>query len=154
MQTHRADDGPSAFRVLVVDDEPKVAASIEAVLSDHVEVTATTSASEALRLLERHDFHVVCTDFRMPEMTGLELLDRVSAKGKHVSCILVTGADDYFRKEDRGGYYVLLKPFEPSRLVAMVVQLARVARMRRSVEDVASARGASESRIPTRRERS
>jgi DNA-binding NtrC family response regulator len=127
-------------RVLVVDDDRRVLASIEAVLDEHAAVQCTSQPSEALRMIESDSagFHVVCADYCMPRMTGVELLERVAQKPTYVSCLLITGAEEYFTKHDRSGYYVLLKPFSPDRLVALVLQLARVAHMKRTVGDLKS----------------
>ncbi|MGZ3420207.1 MAG: response regulator [Polyangiales bacterium] len=133
----KADERP---RVLVVDDDRRVLASIEAVLDEHVSVHCTSQPTEALRLLDSDSsgFHVVCADYCMPRMNGVELLERVAQRPAYVSCLLITGADEYFAKHDRSGYYVLLKPFSPDRLVALVLQLARVAHMKRTVGDLKS----------------
>ena len=122
-------------RVLVVDDEQAVLESVAAVLEDCAYVECTTSPLDALRKLEARDssFHVVCADYRMPVMNGVVLLQRVAERPEYISCLLVTGAEEYFREDKKSGYYVLLKPFSPDRLVALVSQLARVAQMKRAV---------------------
>jgi DNA-binding NtrC family response regulator len=128
------------FAVLVVDDEQTVLDTMEAVLSEHVTVSATSSPTEALRLLDTRSFHVVCADYRMPGVDGVEVLRRTSARTEYTSCLLVTGAEEYFRRQEKGGYYVLLKPFAPDRLVSIVMQLGRVAQMKRTVADMPSGR--------------
>ncbi|WP_242336570.1 MULTISPECIES: PAS domain S-box protein [Anaeromyxobacter] len=61
-------------RVLVVDDERLVAASLRRVLAADHDVTVVASARTALRLVERGErFDAVLTDLVMPDMTGLEL---------------------------------------------------------------------------------
>jgi len=128
-------NGEDRPRVLVVDDEQSVLDSVAAVLDDCADVECTTSPLDALRRLEARGaaFHVVCADYRMPNMNGVHLLQRVAERPEYISCLLVTGAEEYFRDDKKSGYYVLLKPFSPERLVALVLQLARVAQMKRSV---------------------
>jgi DNA-binding NtrC family response regulator len=125
--------------VLVVDDERAVLDSIEAVLDDHTTVRTTTSPIEALRLLDSARYDVICADYRMPILNGIQLLQRVGERREFVSCLLITGAEEYFRKDERSSFYMLLKPFSPDRLVALVLQLARVAQMKRSVNDLVGA---------------
>ncbi len=133
----RSDERPS---VLVVDDERAVLDSIEVVLDEHVNVQTTTLPLEALRWLDAgRDYHVVCADYRMPTMNGLQLLQRVSQRPEYVGCLLITGAEEYFQNDQRQGHYMLLKPFSPDRLVALVLQLARVAHMKRAVGDLVGA---------------
>lgn len=121
------------YRVLVVDDDESVLASTAAVLSMDVDVVTAASAEQALRLLRAETFDVVCTDFKMSGMDGVELLQRVSELPYAVGCLLITGNDGYFRAESQSQHYVLLKPYEPERLIRLVLQLARIARMKRSM---------------------
>lgn len=123
----------SRFQVLVVDDDRGMLASISSVLSDDVDVVTCETPQHALELLKIRSFHVVCSDFKMPGMNGLELLRRVSESGQPVGCLLITGSDEY-RSVGNDRHYVLLKPFDPQRLIAMVMQLARVTEMKRSVQ--------------------
>lgn len=119
--------------VLAVDDDPSLVALMQAILSDDFEVTTTTSPREALRLIATRDFHVVCADYTMPGVTGLEVLQRAAARPSFTSTLLITGTSEYFQTGDDARHYVLLKPFEPERLLALVQQLARVAQMKRAV---------------------
>lgn len=122
------------FRVLLVDDEPRFLATIEAILSEHVDVVACTSAEQALRMLATSKFHLVCSDFGMPGINGSDFLERVSALPYYVSTVLITGNEKYIRtSQGTSDHYVLLKPFEPDRLIRLVLQLARLARMKRGV---------------------
>jgi DNA-binding NtrC family response regulator len=62
--------------VLVVDDEARVLDSLEAVLAAEFHVLRATGGEVALELLRDHDVAVIVTDYRMPGMTGVELLRR------------------------------------------------------------------------------
>ena len=129
---------PTRFPVLVVDDDLAMLSSIEGVLSDEFDVVTCSTPQRAIELMQSRAFHVVCSDFKMPGMDGLELLRRVSAMADHVSCLLLTGSPEY-RWGENDRHYVLLKPFDPKRLIAIVVQLARVTEMKRSVQVLGSA---------------
>jgi signal transduction histidine kinase len=87
-------DGPC--RVLVVDDDPLIAASTAAMLEDagHMVVEASSGqrALDALRLGIRVD--VVVTDYAMPGMTGLELARRIHQGSPSLPVILVSGYAD------------------------------------------------------------
>ncbi|WP_104977582.1 response regulator [Sorangium cellulosum] len=127
--------------MLVVDDDDRALDGITAVLSPDVDVVTCSSAEHALRLLEARRFHLVCSDFMMPGMKGDELLRRVASMSLYTSCLLVTGADEYMRSKDQSQNHVILKPFDPARLIGIVLQLARLAEMKRSVHSMADSLG-------------
>ncbi len=61
--------------VLFVDDEEKILKSLRRGLLDEPDNTLfATSGKEALEILQREEVHIIVTDMRMPEMSGLELL--------------------------------------------------------------------------------
>jgi CheY-like chemotaxis protein len=129
---------PEKYRVLVVDDEPTVLSSLHALLCHDVALTTCASAERALELLKSTSFHVVISDFALPGMNGNDLFRRVRALPEFISCLLITGSDCYEQPRDKEPHYVLLKPFDPERLIAMVMQLGRVAEMKRAVQRLGS----------------
>jgi len=60
--------------ILIVDDEPRVLDALEAVLAAEFRVLRAGSGPAALELLRRNDVAVVLTDYKMPGMTGVEML--------------------------------------------------------------------------------
>ncbi len=115
-----------------MDDDRSVLDCTAAVLSLEVEVVTASSAETALRLLATEAFDVVCADFQMPGMNGAELLARVAELPEPVGCLLITGNDGYFGADTGARHHVVLKPFDPERLIQLVVQLGRIARQKRS----------------------
>lgn len=81
-----------AHRILVVDDEPGVVASLEQVLrtQDYV-VESVSSAPEAIPRLKESSFALILCDQRMPGMTGLELLARAKEMQPDATRVLMTG---------------------------------------------------------------
>ncbi len=68
-------------QVLVIDDDVRLGKAVQWMLSGDHEVTATTSAQEALdRLVRGEVFDVVLCDLMMPDMSGMDLYDAVSAQ--------------------------------------------------------------------------
>jgi two-component system C4-dicarboxylate transport response regulator DctD len=128
----------STTRVLLVDDDLAMLQSMEAVLSDHFGVRTCSSAREALRVVEREIFHVVCIDWKMPDMDGIEFFIALERKlgEKMPSCILVTAHAaellDQLSIESRKMLGMLRKPFSPTELVERVRLFASLARMKSS----------------------
>ena len=67
--------------VLIVDDEPRsrkgIKKTIERSMPDRCEVLTAANAEEALGYIQGQRVHVLITDIRMPEISGLELLKQL-----------------------------------------------------------------------------
>lgn len=83
---------PRCIRILVIDDEPQVAAALKRLLRRHEVVTAA-SGSEAATLIERSEFEVIISDVMMPEPSGIDLYLTLSARNSDLVSrfIFVTG---------------------------------------------------------------
>ena len=69
------------IRVLIVDDEPCVGDLMEEMLTLlGYEVSKSSSPISALKILEKHRFNVVISDFRMPQMNGDQFYAEAIAK--------------------------------------------------------------------------
>lgn len=79
---------------MVVDDEPANTRLLERLFRGDYEVVIAGSGAEALRLLEQHNVALIMTDQRMPDMTGLELLQKTAGLRPHMVRIIVTGYTD------------------------------------------------------------
>src|SRR4051812_23363288 len=85
---------PHRHCLLVVDDEPEVVHSLQDLLRFDYRVLGATRAAEGLKLVERENVHVVMTDQRMPEMTGIDFLKRLRGTHPDVVRLLFTGYAD------------------------------------------------------------
>lgn len=83
---------PCSARVLIIDDEPQVAAALKRVLRRH-EVSIACSGSEAKELLARATFDVIISDVMMPEPSGIDLYMELAAQSSPLNgrFIFVTG---------------------------------------------------------------
>lgn len=82
-------------RVLYVDDEQDNLQSFRALFRREYEIFVAQSAGEALQILRQVEIHVLVSDQRMPEMTGVELLERVAAEFPGILRFMLTGFSDY-----------------------------------------------------------
>jgi DNA-binding NtrC family response regulator len=80
-------------RVLVVDDEPMVTRTLEAVMrvESNLECVAVNRPTEGLERLRTEPFEVILSDFIMPELDGLEFLAQAKEIQPETSRILLTG---------------------------------------------------------------
>jgi CheY-like chemotaxis protein len=83
--------------VLIVDDQNEVRQVLRAGLESlgpHIRVQALPSAEEAMLVLYRQMFDLLVIDFRLPGMTGLELMKKVHLRHREARFILITGMQD------------------------------------------------------------
>ncbi|MGO4552369.1 HAMP domain-containing protein [Lysobacter sp. 2RAF19] len=115
---------PRTKRLLIVEDDDRERMSIEELLRhDDISIDTAQTGEQALQSLADNDYDCVVLDLRLPDMTGLDLLDRVQEQPKlHELPIVVftgkelTAAEDaYLRKAARS---VVIKGVEsPERLL-------------------------------------
>ena len=108
-------------RVLIVDDEPENLDVLEALLESEFEIVRASTGLQALAVLEKHGpVDLVISDQRMPGMTGVELLGRLSILYPNTIRIVLTAYADVepiAEAVNRGSVYrFLLKPWEPGPL--------------------------------------
>lgn len=135
-----------ADTVLIVDDEPRVLDSLEALLGMEFRVLRAGDGTEALRLLATEPVAVVISDQRMPRMTGTELLARSQAASPDTVRILLTAftdADALLESINAANvYHFVLKPWDPKELTHVVRRAAEryqlVAERERLLQDLAA----------------
>ncbi len=118
--------GVRAGNILVVDDEPMVGRLVERALGRGHRVTAVTTGREGLALMASGErFDIVFCDLMMPEITGMDLYDRVlalSAEQAERMVFLTGGAFTRRASEFLAQRPFLEKPFDLSALEALVRQ--------------------------------
>jgi CheY-like chemotaxis protein len=109
---------PQMLRLLVVDDDAAVRATIAGILmEDGHSVEAVASGASALTLLQENEYDLVVVDFLMPGMTGTELIKAVGEFREGVRFLLVSGyADSNEIANAREHADLLRKPFTPDEL--------------------------------------
>lgn len=82
---------PEKPNVLYVDDEVNNLVAFDASFRRHFNVFTCAKPSDVKRILKENDIHILITDERMPEMTGIELLESILEDFPSVIKILMTG---------------------------------------------------------------
>jgi signal transduction histidine kinase len=115
---------PKRHTILVVDDEPDVVKSVKDLLRLQYRVLGATGAAEALEVLRREEVHIVMTDQRMPEMTGVQFLKHTRGENPEAVRLLFTGYADIRAVIDainEGNVYrYITKPWDPDELQALI----------------------------------
>lgn len=110
--------------IYVVDDDEAVLMSVQAMLSQHGYVCQCyLTASEFLRNADADRPGCVITDLQMPEITGVELQQRLVAMDSPLAVVVVTGVADVpttVSMMERGAVTLLEKPYNHDDLVRAV----------------------------------
>ncbi len=111
-------------RILVVDDDLSVRQFLTIMLERAgYTVKAAASARDALRFVERHEFDLVITDLKMPDIDGMELLKRVKQESPTTEVIMITAygtTDTAVEAMKKGAYDYVIKPFKIDELQLIV----------------------------------
>jgi two-component system LytT family response regulator len=132
------------MRVLITDDEPLAQVALEKILAQRADVErfdVAKDAVEALEKLSKESYDVLLLDISMPEVSGIELVDRLAKHDRPApSIIFVTAYEEHaitaFKKH---AVDYVLKPFSSERInEALDVAFRRTAaeRAARLVEDL------------------
>jgi two-component system, cell cycle sensor histidine kinase and response regulator CckA len=91
------------FRILVVEDNPAFVEFLRESLlslSTELEVSVATQLSAAIAALTVQSFDAVLLDLNLPDSSGLQTLQRVTAANTHVPIVVLTGIDDARQAQD------------------------------------------------------
>jgi len=111
-------------RILVVDDERVIREILSDFLSLEGYVVRTVEdGAEALRELQRRSYNLVISDLKMPNMGGLELIEKITAMSLPVLTVIMTGfgtVETAIEAMKKGAYDYILKPFKVEEVVHIV----------------------------------
>jgi FixJ family two-component response regulator len=111
-------------RIAIVDDDPGVRKGLARLLrASSFEAETFDSGMAFLESLRLRTPDCVIADLQMPEMTGLQLQHQLARSGVEIPTIIITAHDEVGareRCESAGASAYLLKPLQPSTLIAAI----------------------------------
>jgi DNA-binding NtrC family response regulator len=117
--------------VVFVDDEERIVRSLRMLFRGRADVLATTSGRQAIDWVRERRVHVVVSDQRMPEVTGVEVLRAVAQHSPATMRILLTGYADLdavtASVNDGEIFRFVEKPWDAQQLIGVVAQAAAIA---------------------------
>jgi DNA-binding NtrC family response regulator len=106
--------------VLIVDDDRAIRENLARYLSNNYVTYIASNGNEAIAQIdENRDIEVILSDLRMPEMDGLELLEKVHSTNQDIILIFVTGfstIESAVNAMRKGAYDYLTKPIDLNKL--------------------------------------
>ena len=122
-------EGKGQFRILVVEDEAKVARALrEGLEREKYEVVVAPTGEEGFFLVNAEDFDLVLLDLMLPGRDGLQVLSTLRKRGLQTPVLILTARDaieDRVEGLDKGADDYLVKPFAFPELLARVRALLR-----------------------------
>ncbi len=133
------------YKVVLIDDEPIIRKGLKNIIDWEqfgCEVVAEArDGFEGLKMIEEHNPHIVFTDIKMPEMTGLEMLSELSDTQRNAKFIVLTGFRDFeYVKEALilGAFDFLLKPTKLNDIKKVVGRAVSELDLQKNKSDVVS----------------
>lgn len=113
-------------RILIVDDDPLIRGSLyELLRGQKYEVEMASDGAEAIEHLKRSEFQLVLTDWKMPQVDGMSLLEHIRTHYPDISVVLITGFGTVSSAVDairEGAFDYLTKPIQPEELEATITR--------------------------------
>jgi DNA-binding NtrC family response regulator len=122
--------------VLVVDDDAGVRESFRLTLEDHYDVIDVPDGPRALDAVRASQVDLVLLDIRLPEMDGIEVLERIKAIDEGIEVVLVTAVRTVrtaVAAMKLGAFDYLTKPFEEDELLAVIARALEKRALEREV---------------------
>jgi two-component system sensor histidine kinase/response regulator len=111
---------PNSPKILVTDDEMNTLKTLSANLEDMgYRVATATTGREAMELIRKKGFNIVIADIKLPDISGLEILETAKELNPETAVIMITGHASLETAVDainEGAYAYILKPVAMSEL--------------------------------------
>jgi DNA-binding NtrC family response regulator len=118
------------IKTLFIDDEKSNLTSFKAAFRRDFNIFLAESASEGLDILRNNEIHVILTDQRMPEKTGVEFLSSILEEFPNAIRILVTGYTDMealVEAVNKGHIFKYIsKPWDNDKLKEIIIKAYEV----------------------------
>ncbi len=110
--------------ILVIDDEKSIRNTLQEILEyESHKVDLATNGPEGLELFDKGTYDIVLCDIKMPDMDGLEVLDKLMEKSHDAAVIMISGHGNIDTAVDaikKGAYDFIEKPLDLNRLLVTI----------------------------------
>ena len=126
--------------ILYVDDEENNLISFKATFRLTYNITIASSADAAMKILENKSVEIIITDQRMPNMTGIEFLEKILEKYPDPVRILLTGFADMSAVIDAVNkgkiFHYLSKPWDEHELDETIKKAFEVYKANKEIKEM------------------
>ncbi len=111
-------------KILVIDDEKSIRTTLQEILQyENHEVDMASGGPEGLEMFSMKKYDIVLCDIKMPEMDGLEVLEKIFEKSSDTQVIMISGhgnVENAVQAIKQGAYDFIQKPLDLNRLLITI----------------------------------
>lgn len=123
--------------ILIIDDDPNLRKTLSDILrTKGYETLTAKDGAEGLSIIRMENVHLALIDLRLPDISGLEVLNRIKADKPRTEAIILTGnatLDSAIEATNKGAFSYLQKPYDIDQLM---LQIRRAIEKHKSEEKI------------------
>lgn len=112
------------MRILVVDDERAIRNSLKEILGDEgYDVDVAEDGALAIQMVEKEKYNIIFCDIKMPNMDGMEVLDKLNEMGVEAAIVMISGHGDIETAVEcikKGAFDFIQKPLDLNRILITI----------------------------------
>ena len=112
------------MKILIIDDERSIRNSLKEILADEgYDVDVAENGAQGCAMVEKEKYSVIFCDIKMPEMDGMEVLDRLAEMGVDAAVIMISGHGDIDTAVEcikKGAFDFIQKPLDLNRILITI----------------------------------
>lgn len=112
------------MKILIIDDERSIRNSLKEILADEgYDVDVAENGAEGCSMVEKEKYSVIFCDIKMPEMDGMEVLDRLIGMGIDAAVVMISGHGDIDTAVEcikKGAFDFIQKPLDLNRILITI----------------------------------
>ena len=112
------------MKILIIDDERSIRNSLKEILVDEgYDVDVAENGIQGCQMVDKEKYSVIFCDIKMPEMDGLEVLDRLMGMGIDSAVVMISGHGDINTAVDcikKGAFDFIQKPLDLNRILITI----------------------------------
>jgi DNA-binding NtrC family response regulator len=112
------------MKILIIDDERSIRNSLKEILADEgYDVDVAENGAQGCTMVEKEKYSVIFCDIKMPEMDGMEVLDRFAQMGVDAAVVMISGHGDIDTAVEcikKGAFDFIQKPLDLNRILITI----------------------------------
>lgn len=112
------------MKILIIDDERSIRNSLKEILADEgYDVDVAENGAQGCAMVEKEKYSVIFCDIKMPEMDGMEVLDRLAEMGVDSAVVMISGHGDINTAVEcikKGAFDFIQKPLDLNRILITI----------------------------------